>query len=202
MSVLQLIPLAKMNDRQVLSLLEMRNDRRIRQWMYSDHTITTEEHRAWVERMRDDPTEVIFGVATDDGALCGSVAVNHVDMRHRKADWAFYLSDNAPYGCAAAVEFALINFVFDRLDLEKLNCEVIAGNEAVVKLHKKFGFSEEGIRRENIIKAGHRVGVVLLGLTRDEWMKNKERIAAVHAALLRRFTVHLSALSDDTPLNP
>lgn len=199
MSVLQLIPLAEMKGVQVLSLREMRNDRRVRQWMYSDHTITAEEHRAWVERMRDDPTEVIFGVATEDGALCGSVAVNHVDLRHRKADWAFYLSDNAPYGCAAAVEFVLINFAFDRLGLEKLNCEVIEGNEAVVKLHKKFGFSEEGIRRENILKAGQRVGVILLGLTRDEWAQNKERIATVHAALLRRFTVQLPVLPDNVP---
>lgn len=197
MGILSLLPLKMMNDAQVLSLRNMRNDHRIRQWMYSDHTITAEEHRAWVERMRDDPTEVIFGVATDDGTLCGSVAVNHVDLRHRKADWAFYLSDNAPYGCAAAVEFALINFAFDGLGLEKLNCEVIEGNEAVVKLHKKFGFSEEGVRRENILKAGHRIGVILLGLTRDEWAKNKGRIATVHATLLRRFTVQCPSLPDN-----
>ena len=38
------------------------------------------------------------------------------------------------------LEFFVIDYVFNELKLSKLNCEVIEHNDAVVRLHEKFGF--------------------------------------------------------------
>ena len=56
------------------------------------------------------------------------------------------------------------------VDVQKLNCEVIEGNNPVVKLHKKFLFKDEGFRRSNIIKGEKRIGVHFLGLTKEDWI--------------------------------
>ena len=91
-------------------------------------------------------------VVLADNVVSGVVFVNAIDRLHRKADWAFYLDKNVRGGL-----------------FEKLNCKVIATHETVVKLHKKFGFEEEGFRRENIVKDENRIGVFFLGLTRSGW---------------------------------
>jgi RimJ/RimL family protein N-acetyltransferase len=46
----------------------------------------------------------------------------------------------------------------------------------IVNLHKKFGFVEEGFRRHNIEKNGERLGVVMLGHTKSDWLSNKYEI--------------------------
>lgn len=76
----------------------------------------------------------------------------------------------------SVLEFNLIDFVFEDLRLEKLNCEVLETNEAVVKMHKKFGFLEEGFRRANVIKENKRIGVHLLGLTKSNWLMSHREI--------------------------
>lgn len=94
-------------------------------------------------------------------------------------------------GLGAALEFNLIDFVFNDLGLEKLNCEVIEKNEAVIKMHKNFGFAEERFRRENIIKNGARIGAFFLGLTKGDWIKERDSIKLRHQKLIENFNLEI-----------
>ena len=88
---------------------------------------------------------------------------------HKKCDWAFYLDIEERGGVGSALELFMIDYVFGALGIEKLNCEVLESNQLVVEMHKKFGFCEEGFRRQNIKKNGSRIGVHLLGLVKSDW---------------------------------
>jgi len=158
--------------------------------MYTEHEIPLNEHLAWVERLQRDNRQIVFVVLVDE-VVSGVVSVNAIDRLHLKSDWAFYLDANVRGGLGAALEFGLINFVFQRVGLEKLNCEVIETNEAVVKLHKKFGFVEEGFRRENIIKNENRMGVFFLGLTRSDWEREKETVKNRYEKVINKFDLEI-----------
>ncbi len=54
-------------------------------------------------------------------------------------------------------------------------------------MHKKFGFLEEGFRRENIEKGGERMGVYFLGITKADWLQNRETILKKYSAVLGKF---------------
>ena len=138
--------ITKCTDEQKKSVRKVRNQESVRKSMYTEHEILLNEHLAWVELLQSDNRQIVFVVLVDD-LVSGVVSVNAIDRLNLKSDWAFYLDANVRSGLGAALEFGLINFVFQRVGLEKLNCEVIETNEAVVKLHKKFGFVEEGFRR-------------------------------------------------------
>ena len=81
--------------------------------------------------------------------------------------------------------------MFYELGLEKLNCEIIETNDAVVKLHKKFSFKEEGYRRENIIKNQMRIGVYFLGLTKSDWTRDREAIKARYEKVIEKFDLEI-----------
>lgn len=171
---------------QQKAVRDVRNQLGIRKSMYTEHEIGLEEHLTWLEKLKNDDRQIVFIVLVED-AVSGVVSVNTIDELHKKSDWAFYLDENVRGGLGAALECTLLDYVFNELMLEKLNCEVIETNQAVVKMHKKFGFVEEGFRRENIEKDGERMGVYFLGITKAEWLQNRETISEKYSAVLSKF---------------
>jgi UDP-4-amino-4,6-dideoxy-N-acetyl-beta-L-altrosamine N-acetyltransferase len=185
----RLVPLVNLDTETQMKVRDIRNEEGVRRWMYTDHVIGVNEHLSWINRLKTDDRQIVFVILAQEPV--GVVSVNAIDRHHRKADWAYYLTQTARGGLGAAVEFSFINFIFDSLDIDKLNCEVIAGNDAVVKLHKKFLFQEEGFRKSNIIKSGNRIGVHFLGLTKDEWAAGKEHIYTKYRSILDKFHISI-----------
>lgn len=187
---------------QQLQVLEIRNQKSIRQSMYMDHLIKTNEHLNWISCLADDKRQKVFVVLENGIKPVGVVSINAIDELHKKTDWAFYLDENERGGLGAALEFTMLNYVFEELNLKKLNCEVLETNPTVVRMHKKFGFCEEGFRRSNIEKDRSRVGVHFLGLTQEEWKNNKETVHSAIAKIIDRFSISfdLESPSDDESL--
>lgn len=140
--------------------------------MYTEHEITSLEHINYIKKLKKDKKQKVFCVLKDKIEPVGVVSINQIDFLHKKTDWAFYLTSNELTGLGAVLEYYIINFIFLKLEIEKLNCEVIETNNSVIELHKKFFFNEEGIRKENIIKNNRRINVYFLGLTKNKWLSN------------------------------
>ena len=195
------ILLARLTDLDLelqMMVLMIRNEANVRKWMYTDHVIAESEHLDWIRRLRTDERQLVFAVLGSDRVPLGVVSVNAIDRLHRKADWAYYLAESARGGLGSALEYAIINYVFDSMGLDKLNCEVLEGNDAVVKMHTKFLFREEGFRRSNIIKNGVRIGVHFLGLTREDWVAGRVSIRERYSGVFDKFAIVISERSAES----
>lgn len=165
---------------------DLRNHIDVRRFMYSSHEISAEEHRNWLVSLVDNARQRVF-VAFLDDRVAGIVSLNGISATHHTADWAFYLDPALQgQGLGSLVEFWLLDHAFGAAGLEKLNCEVLESNGAVVKMHQKFGFVIEGVRRRNVEKDGMRVDVVLLGITGDEWTEQRPKMLAAVERLSRK----------------
>lgn len=173
-----------------LIVRDIRNQDEVRKFMYTEHLISKEEHLRYLEKLKNDNHQIVFVVISNETPI-GVVSVNGIDNLHKKTDWAFYLDKDTRGGLGACLEYCFIDFIFNKLGMEKLNCEVIEVNEAVVKMHKKFGFIEEGFRRENIIKNNTRMGVYFLGLTKTDWEKSRQDIYDKYKNVLEKFKLNI-----------
>lgn len=191
-----LVPLTSLDTNSQMKVREIRNEDDVRKWMYTDHVIGVNEHLGWIHRLKHDDRQIVFVVLDHQRRPLGVVSLNAIDRLHKKADWAYFLTDSARGGLGSALEYAFLDFVFDVLEIEKLNCEVIEGNDAVVKLHQKFFFREEGFRRSNILKNGVRIGVHFLGLTKEDWLAGRAALREKHQAVLERFAVTIQWTPD------
>lgn len=180
------------NAEQQRKVLEIRNQEAVRKSMYTDHIISPGEHLKWLSNLKSDKKQITFAVLNDEQKPIGVASINAIDTLHKKSDWAFYIDEKERGGLGAAIEYTLIEFVFNNLHLVKLNCEVIETNDVVVKMHQKFFFEIEGLRRSNIEKNGGRVGVVFLGLTKDDWLANKSRVLEKYQIAFDRFSINIS----------
>ena len=159
------------ND-QIKNIRYLRNLENNRKFMFTDHIITEQEHLNYITKLKNDKKNLVFIIFNNTSEIIGTVSLNSIDKLHKKADWAFYTNPEIK-NIGGVIEYYFIEFFFNQLNFEKLNCEVIEDNISTQKLHKKFLFEEEGIKKENIIKNHKRLNVHLYGLTKYNWNKRK-----------------------------
>lgn len=152
-------------------LLAWRNDPAVAQYLYTDRLIGPDEHARWFERALSSETSRYWIIVLDDEDV-GLVSLNDIDRENSRCYWAFYLASPSTRGRGVGswVEYTILNHVFDTLALNKLCCEVLAFNEAVVAMHQRFGFRQEGLFREHRWKQGKAQDVVCLAMLNREWL--------------------------------
>lgn len=150
---------------------EWRNLPKVSDYMYTDHAIGPEEHAAWFARILQDPS-CKYWIIVCDGEDVGLVNLYNINHTHRRCYLGFYVASpnvrgKGVWSCA---EYQVLKYVFDELKLQKLCCEVLSFNRAVIEIHRRFfGFVEEGVFRKHIMKKGAWQDVVHLAILKDEW---------------------------------
>lgn len=153
-------------------ILTWRNAPEVRNNMYTRHEISLAEHLTWWNRVQSSSQyrHFMFEQNTDP---TGIVAFTDIDTVNCHASWAFYTKPKAPKLAGVSMEWLALEYAFNKLDLHKLYCEVLAFNESVIKLHQKFGFQVEGILREHHNISGDFVDIYCFGILKQEWQKKR-----------------------------
>ncbi|MBI4789814.1 MAG: UDP-4-amino-4,6-dideoxy-N-acetyl-beta-L-altrosamine N-acetyltransferase [Chloroflexi bacterium] len=172
-----MISLRELREEDKDKIRNWRNKPEIARYMYTEHVISEQEHDRWFARITSDPTCHYWIIAVDDRDV-GLVNIYDLDLRNKRCYWAFYVAEEGlrGRGVGSFVEYAILSYVFEQIGLEKLCCEVLAFNEPVVEMHKKFGFQVEGKFRSHIWKDGQFVDVFSLGIMRREWESEQARL--------------------------
>ena len=194
-------PLLLVDTKTQLDVLKIRNEDEVKKWMYTDHKIGLDEHLNWINHLKTNNKNIVFVILNELNITLGVVSINEIDRLHKKAEWAYYLSKKSRGGLGSVIEFHFISFIFDFLGIDKLNCEIIDGNNSVINLHKKFLFKNEGFRRSNIIKNCNRVGVHYLGLKKEEWVEGRSLIYQKYNKIFDKFNIYIDWNNDNVYQN-
>lgn len=128
-------------------------------------------HSYW-QAHRDDSASPWFAIClTSDGRHIGNIKLGPIDWLHRRADISLFIGDRSCWGQGLASEAIgrLRDWAFQELDLQKLRAGVYTGNHGSRRAFEKCGFAIEGTLRDEVVSAGSRVDVWLLGLPRGLW---------------------------------
>lgn len=174
-----MIELTEFTEDDRWRVLEWRNDPGVAPYMYTTEPIPREVHDAWFTRQLEGGDRQGW-VVNMDGAGVGAAFISGVDLENRRATWAFYLADPSTRGrgVGSAVEYLVLEEVFSKRGLHKLCCEVLSFNSAVVAMHQKFGFVEEGVLREHYLRDGEWADVHVLAMFDRQWAERREEFGA------------------------
>ncbi|WP_342654837.1 UDP-4-amino-4,6-dideoxy-N-acetyl-beta-L-altrosamine N-acetyltransferase [Pseudomonas sp. F3-2] len=176
--------LRPIRDEELELMLQWRNAPSVRRNMYTNHIISISEHINWWRNVQD-RTDQIYFMYEYDGLALGIVGFNKVNLVSRTAEWAFYASPEAPRGTGSRMEFLALDYAFNNLRLHKLSCEVLDFNQSVIKLHEKFGFSTEGVFRQQHFVDGAYYDIHRLGILASEWAMISEDVWCKLSTLFR-----------------
>lgn len=163
------------SDLQIISV--WRSNPEVYEYFYEYLPISARQQKNWYERQLADSSEINLVVSKSDRSPIGTVSIYNIDRRNRKAEWGRLVIGDVSArtgGVGAEVEVLVLEYCFEHLNLHKLYCEVLSSNVKVVSLHKKFGFSEEGVLRSHVFKSGTYEDVVVMSMLEDEYKKEKE----------------------------
>lgn len=167
---------AATDDDQMI-MRRWRNIPAVREKMYTCHEISEEEHLRWWERTKSVRNNQYF-IYEYRNTPMGVVSFNNIDKQNENASWAFYASPDAERGTGSRMEFLALDHAFFDLKLHKLSCEVLDFNTSVIKLHKKFGFVEEGIFRQHYQRDGQFYDIHRLSILAREWTDRRTDMLA------------------------
>jgi len=145
-----------------------RNHPEISSKMYTRHEISADEHRSWWARTAERCDQEYY-IYECYGAPLGVVSFTQIDLINKNCFWAFYAKPSSPRGTGSRMEFLALQHAFGTLQLHKISCEVLAFNEPVIRLHKKFGFQVEGVFRSHHKVNAQYADIVRLAIFDREW---------------------------------
>lgn len=144
-----------------------RNSNEIREWMFTDHVISKEEHLRFIENLNKDNGNFYWMVKVNDKAA-GVGSFQKVDIKDRSGYLGIY---SVVRGAGRALIRHLLHIWFDVMKMHILKCELIEGNERACSLYKDFGFKQENEVRF-IQKKGTTRKVILMSKVKDVFNEN------------------------------
>lgn len=154
-----------------------RNSDEVSKYMYTSDIISKDQQESWFERIKNDRSTK-YWIIEYKGKDLGLASLTGINNTLDSCYWAFYLGDTSfrGAGIGGKVEYNVLKYVFEKLKLNKLRCEVFVFNDNVIKMHEKFGFRREAYYREHCKKNGKFSDVVGLAMLKYEWNILKDNI--------------------------
>lgn len=145
-----------------------RNHIEVRRYMYTQHIITREEHRAWFESAGSDGSRTLL-IFEQSGQELGFLSLHVVDGPAKRATWGFYLAPSAPPGTGRSLGSHGLQHAFGELQLHKVCGEALAYNARSIRFHERLGFTSEGRFRDHHFDGEKYHDVISFGLLSTEW---------------------------------
>ncbi|MCM3005880.1 GNAT family N-acetyltransferase [Priestia koreensis] len=104
------------------------------------------------------------------GQMAGTVGFNDVDKFNKIGEMGYWLGEKFEgKGIMSRAFKEVINYGFQILNLNKIELYIAAGNKRSRALPKKFGFKEEGRRRQAELLYDYYEDQIIYGLLAEEW---------------------------------
>ncbi|MBY0600235.1 UDP-4-amino-4,6-dideoxy-N-acetyl-beta-L-altrosamine N-acetyltransferase [Bacillus bingmayongensis] len=167
--------LRKIEEKDLEMIMNWRTLPEITKYMYTDPILTLEDQIKWYKKIMASDAEKYWIIRLEDGTDVGVLSLNNIDIKNKHCSWGYYIADLTARGkgLGRILECNIYDYVFFKMNLNKLWGEVFEFNEKVIKIHERFGSRIEGKLREHIHKNGEFYDVVRVAITKKEWKKIK-----------------------------
>ena|SRR3990167_2631520 len=147
-----------------------RGEPEVARWMSDADVSGREAHRAWFDQLRGDPGFKGWMIQSGGGPA-GLLTLTGLAGHHRRAAWNWFIGDREARGrgVGRAAQVLGLDQAFGALGLHKVFAEVMADNDAAMKVQTGAGFRREGYLRGHVLKDGAPRDVVMLGILAEEW---------------------------------
>jgi len=156
------------------------NDQEVNQFTQRDFPLTEMAEEKWFEKaanQADGAILVIEAIDGEDPKPIGNCGFSSIHVIYRKSTFGICIGEKDYWekGYGTEAGRLLINYVFSRLNLNRISSSVLDINPRSLALHKKLGFKAEGRRRQAFFKNGKYCDEIIFGILRKEWEEMKKK---------------------------
>lgn len=136
----------------------------------SHDAFTPEQIEHWCASRADQNDRLDLAVIDRaTGEWAGEVVINDWDPDNRSCGFRIALGAHArDRGLGTEATRLIVDYVFDELDVNRLELEVFLFNPRGLAVYEKVGFRREGVRREALRWDGDYVDAVMMSIVRSD----------------------------------
>jgi RimJ/RimL family protein N-acetyltransferase len=164
-----------LTEQDLPTLMTWRNNPRIADNILGPiRFISLAHERQWLEKTLNDKTAVRCAICTKkDNRYIGNIYATDIDNINRTAEMHIFIGDDKSIGRGYAAESIKImtDYLFNEINLERLEARIFENNSRSIKLFESCGFEREGTHIGAVYKHGQRKTVLSFALLRSKWGK-------------------------------
>ncbi len=164
-------------DAPELFALTDRNRKHLREWLpWLDLAKTEAETARFMvdvqqQMLRNEGLQLVIRV---ENRAAGVIGLHRIDRFHKNTSIGYWLAEEFQgRGLMTRSCRALVDYVFEKMDLHRVEIRCAAQNRKSRAIPVRLGFREEGILRQSEWLYDHFVDLVVYGLLFGEWRKRE-----------------------------
>ncbi|MBR1391537.1 MAG: UDP-4-amino-4,6-dideoxy-N-acetyl-beta-L-altrosamine N-acetyltransferase [Lachnospiraceae bacterium] len=164
------ISLRRLQKKDLSLVMKWRQSAEVTKYMYTDPVLTMDTQIQWFDALDKKKTEKYWVIYVEDKSI-GVFSLQNIDYKNGKCEAGHYIGELTyrGKGISFIVERNIYDYVFEKLNLNKLCWDVLSFNEAAIHLHEKCGAKIEGVRKQHIRKNNQYYDVIEMAMLRDDW---------------------------------
>jgi ribosomal-protein-serine acetyltransferase len=109
--------------------------------------------------------------------IIGGIGMHHWDHRVKKVQIGYWISkEYEGKGIITKCTYRLIDFLFDKLGLNKVELHFVSNNKRSAAIADRLGCLIEGMNRQSSLLNGKLEDVVITGILKKEWLNQKNGV--------------------------
>lgn len=171
------LALRKIEENDLSLLKDLKNE----SWFGTHNIVFVNdfEQKKWFENLNPNKQLVLIAIETINKQPVGLFKIDNIDWVNRKCDEGHdTFKEQRGKGFGKLILEAGIDFIFEVLNMNKVQAEVLENNIASQKCCSYIEYPQEGRRKQAIHKCGEYLDSIIYGFLRDDWsqtdrVKNK-----------------------------
>ena len=150
--------------------------------LFTQHAImphTTESLYTYVENKQKERNSIWLGIIhKEDNKHVGNIDISDIDWINRVGTYNILIGDKNYHGKGIGYEAShlILNHVFNRLNLNRIQLGVDERNKGAIRLYQKLGFREEGRFEKGILASGEYFDIIRMRILQKEYMVDKKYV--------------------------
>ncbi|MGO4346680.1 GNAT family N-acetyltransferase [Paenibacillus sp. MCAF9] len=168
------IYLRKLEELDAPIMLANTTDEEIRYMTGTKHNFTLEQIQAHIYNINNDPSRYDFAICLkDDDQMIGELSISDIDEENKKAGFRITMNSIKLTGKGYGTEALkiVLRFVFEELNLNRLELEVFSHNLRGIRAYEKAGFVKEGVLRESLYYGGTYSDEIIMAIIKKDYKK-------------------------------
>lgn len=148
------------------------NDPEVREFVSSVMPHTEKQEESWYEKIGTNDKDVVLCIETKDGKPIGIMGIHAINWVHRYCTTGALIGEKDYWGkgYGGDAKMHLLEYVFNTLNLHRVNSGVIEFNQRSLNYSLRCGYKIEGKKREFIFRRGKYWDLIELGLLYEDWL--------------------------------
>lgn len=158
-------------------IVEGLNNLNVSKWMaFVPYPYTKKDALDFINKSLDSKDYNFAIVLKEENKVIGGTQLRNIDYAQGTAHGGIWINEKYQgKGYGSESWGARIKYAFEVLGLRRLENGFFKGNERSFKMQEKFGYKQEGLKRQRYIcmSTGKIVDEYITGLLKEEWIKNE-----------------------------